>query len=266
MKIYNFTDYKLYLNQKIDEMPRKGRGIKLKLAQYLGCQSSFVSQVLTNRAELNLEHAFKINRFFYHNDQESKFFLLLVQYSRAGTQELKQFFDNEIIALKKKAQEFEEKLPSNITELDKYIYYSSWYYAAIHMLVAIPKYRNTEAICKKLNLEPKVVNQALNFLLDRGLIVKKSDEFIVGEAKLFLNQNSEQTSLVHFNWRQKAIESIAKSKDPQNGHVSTILTLSKKDRSKAMTILATAFEEINHLVQNSKEEDVVALNIDFFSL
>jgi hypothetical protein len=51
-----------------------------------------VSQVLNGKANFSLEQSQGINKLLIHNRDESRFFLLLVEYSRAGTESLRLHF------------------------------------------------------------------------------------------------------------------------------------------------------------------------------
>lgn len=87
MQVYEFKDYRKFLIQALGgESKRTGQ--RGALAEHLGCQSAYLSQVLKGVANFNLEQAFKVNQFFGHDPQASEYFLNLVQLERAGTRQL----------------------------------------------------------------------------------------------------------------------------------------------------------------------------------
>ena len=89
--VYEFLTYKAYLKYKTDN--KLGHwGLKGKLAQHIGCQGTYLSQVLKGTAELSLEQAFLASDFFGHTEEEKKYFILLHQKDRAGNKDLKKFF------------------------------------------------------------------------------------------------------------------------------------------------------------------------------
>jgi hypothetical protein len=49
--IFDFWDYKDYLNQMADTQPR---GFKKKLSELSGCQTAYVSHVLNGQAHFNM--------------------------------------------------------------------------------------------------------------------------------------------------------------------------------------------------------------------
>jgi len=74
MDIFSFSkdDYRDYVASFLDSQESKER--RTDLAKFLGCQNSFVSQVLTGRAHFSLEHAVRISNFLGHSVDERTFF------------------------------------------------------------------------------------------------------------------------------------------------------------------------------------------------
>ena len=86
---FNFQDYRTCLRQFLDRGPR---GTKLALARALRCQPGFVTQILKGEKQLSLEQALGFTSFAGLEGAEKEYFLLLVQKDRAGTRELRDFF------------------------------------------------------------------------------------------------------------------------------------------------------------------------------
>ena len=63
------------------------------LAETIGCQVSHITNVLSGSGHFNEEQAESAARFFGLNLHETEFFLLLIQYVRAGTTSLKKFYE-----------------------------------------------------------------------------------------------------------------------------------------------------------------------------
>ena len=53
--LFDYNNYKKYINERIDSSPSKGRGLKQKMAEFLNCQTAFVSQVLNKDPNFSLE-------------------------------------------------------------------------------------------------------------------------------------------------------------------------------------------------------------------
>ena len=138
--VFDFKAYKSYLLYETERKPAQ-RGLKYLLAKALGCQSAYLSQVLKGSAELSPEQGLRACEFFRLGQDEQDYLMLLLQKDRAGTQDLKTYFQKQINDLLKKRMNLVKRLgkESHLSETDKNTYYSSWIYSAIHLAVTINK-------------------------------------------------------------------------------------------------------------------------------
>ena len=265
--IYDYDDYKSYINDKINNSPSKGRGIKLKISECLSCQTAFVSQVLNGQPNFSLEQAVKLNTFFDHTKDESRFFIILLQLSRAGSTELINFFKSEIKDIVEKRSLFKNRteVKNNLKKLDQQIYYSNWLYACIHMMVAIPEFQSSLAISRYLNIPREKIIEIMTFLEETGLIQKQGSHHEVGVTKIFLAKESNLIQRHHTNWRIQAMRSIDINAI-EDFHYSSIVSMAKADVPKVKEILIRAIQECSIVVQESKEEKIQSICIDFFGI
>lgn len=262
--VYQFNDYKSFVLKALEE---KGHGSRLKLAEALKCHSAYITQVVAKDAHLSLEQAIEAATFFNLHQEEEDFFLLLVQLGRAGTKKLQDSFSKKIADIREKRALVSNRL-SHKAELDEATqgrYYSRWYYAAIHVLVTIPKKNNKEAMAQYLGLDMNVLNEAIEFLESAGLIVLNEDGYGTGLTKTFLKGDSPFIVQHHENWRLRAIESFTSVKK-ENLHFSSVYTLSENDFVKIREILLGSIQNVWDIVRPSPEEKVAVLNVDFFEL
>ncbi|MBK25647.1 MAG: hypothetical protein CME70_16740 [Halobacteriovorax sp.] len=265
--VFDYVDYKPYINEKILGSPNKGRGIKRSMATFLGCQTAFISQVLNQHVHFSLEQAIKLNKFWEHNKEESKFFLLLIQYQRAGNKELEFFFHEEMKEIIERRSNLKERLniKDSLDDSNQHIYYSAWYYAAVHILLSIPAFQTPKAISKHLRLPLKQIQEIITFLEANGLAVQKAGKYEIGLTRIHLDKNSVQIRRHHTNWRNQAITSIDKN-DPNDLHYSNALSMSHGDVPKIKEILIKAIEECRVIIRASKEERLQVLTMDFFGI
>jgi uncharacterized protein (TIGR02147 family) len=266
-QVYDYENYKLYINDKIATFPGKGRGVKLKMAEHLNCQTAFISQVLRAEPNFSLEQGVKLNTFFEHTKDEGRFFLLLLQLGRAGSIDLQAFFKDEIKGIIEKRSDLKTRLDikNSLQKIDQQIYYSNWLYACIHMMVAIPEFQSTLAISRHLNLPREKVIEVLTFLEETGLIQRHGSKYEIGITKIHLGKDSPQIQRHHTNWRMQAIRSI----DINNSadlHYSTVVSMSTKDIPKVREILIKSIEECRSIIRDSKEEKIQSVCIDFFGV
>ena len=265
--IYDYDNYKNYINDRIINSPSKGRGIKLKISEYLSCQTAFISQVLNGQTNFSLEQGVRLNKFFDHTKEESRFFILLIQLGRAGSAELSEFYKDELKEISDKRSDLKNRMNIKkiLKKVDQQVYYSNWLYSCIHMMIAIPEFQSPIAISRHLNLSRDKVIEVINFLEETGLIDKKGLHYEIGVTKIFIERDSAQIQWHHLNWRMQALKSINLN-DNADLHYSVVVSMAKEDVPKVKEILIKAIEQCRLLIHDSKEEKIQSICLDFFGI
>lgn len=193
--------------------------------------------------------------------------MLQVQFQRAGTKELRDYFKTEMDEVIEKRSNLKERLniKDSLDDNNQHIYYSAWYYAATHVILSIPQYQTPQKIAEALKLPLAQVQEILTFLCETGLAHHKGGGYEIGKTRIHLGQDSIQIRRHHTNWRNQAISSIDKN-IKEDLHYSNVLTMSHKDVPKVKEIMIKAIEECREIIKISKEERVQVLTMDFFGL
>ena len=268
--IFDHEDYKTYLNQKLDELARKGdRGPRSRLSEAIGCQTAYTAQVLRGRAHFSAEQLEAINDFLGHSEEEGAFLLLLAQWNRAGTLRLRARYRKQIEATRNRRLDLKSRLgiQSHLTELDQVTYYSSWLYGAVHALLSIPKFHSVEVIANHLQIEPNKIANAIEFLIHSGLIVQNptGPRYSIGKARIHLGADSPLIARHHINWRLQAMRALEKG-ERENLHYSSSVSISHEDFSKIREILVRAIESVKEVVRPSPEEKAACFAMDWFEI
>lgn len=261
--IFDFRSYKDFLS----EVSRGERGSRSRLAEAMNCHSAYVSQVLNGNAHLSLEQGEQVSRFLGLNKEEAHFFLLLVQYDRAGTAPLKSYFDVQIKEAVKKQLILKDRLvfKRSLSREDQAIFYSSWYFGAVHVLVSVAGCNTERGIAKYLNLPVAKVSEILNFLLSVGLIEKEEGKYQIGTSHIHLEHDSPMIAKHHANWRMRAIQAFDEV-NVNDLHYSSVITCSAEDSIKIKAALVRAIEEVRAIVRPSTDEGAFVYCLDFFGL
>ncbi len=264
--IFEYNNYKNYLNQWIQSSLRK-RGERTRMAEALRCHTAYISQVLNGNADFSLEQGDILNNHLGHSSEESHFFLLLIQYSRSGTSSLKEYFKKQMHQILESRLILKNRVKADrtLSNEDQMLFYSSWHYGAIHILISIPHFQNREAIAKALNLPIEKVAEILTFLERIGLATNEGTVWKVGSTNVFLGSNSPMINRHHTNWRMKAISSLDIA-DPENMHFSAPISISKEDFIKVREIFVESINRAREIVRPSKDEVAACYCIDLFKL
>ncbi len=263
-QIFDFEDYKEYL---LFREQTWSRGMRKALAQAIGCQAAFISQVLNDRHHFSLEQAQNANSLLGHSEEESHFFLLIVQLNRAGTDSLRKYFSDQIgkIKVQRKVLKNRVGVAQTLNLEGQLTYYSAWYYGAIHMAITIPDLQTTSAIAKKLALAAPLVASVLEFLESVGLAERQGSKYVIGKTHLHIDNESKLVSSHHTHWRMQAIQSLARTSETDL-HYSSAITLSQQDVELIRENLTKAIIHNKKIIRASPPERLFGFNLDFFQL
>jgi uncharacterized protein (TIGR02147 family) len=265
--IFAHSSYREYLNAKFSLLPKRGHGIRNKLATALRCEPSYVSRVLQGGAHFSLEQADLTNIFLGHSDEESTYFLLLVQRERAGTETLRKRFERDLEEIRRKRLILKHRFRSEneISEKDQFIYFSQWLNAAVHVALTIPSLQEKEALSQHFGLPVSKIAQILDFLVSLGLAEEVQSKYVTGNARLHLGNDSPLIAKNHIDWRLQSIRSLEKDEGP-GLHYSSVVSVAEKDFERLKAKLVLAIEEFKTEVRNSPPEKLCGFTMDLFDV
>jgi uncharacterized protein (TIGR02147 family) len=264
--IFDHDDYRRYLKARLTQ-GAETRGQRSKLALFLRCQTSFISQVLTGRSHLSLEHALGASEFLGHTPEEREFFMLLVQKAKAGSKDLEGYFESQLEQMRSRRQVVREriKVKDELKLQDQMTYYSAWWYGAIHILCALPGTQTREQIVAKLSLAPEVVARALKFLTEKGLVTENAGRYGIGKGRIHLGTTSPLLPRHHANWRMRAMQSVDHAK-PADLRYSSVIGISRDDAARIRSLMLDALQKSEVILRDSGEEAPYVMLMDFFEL
>jgi uncharacterized protein (TIGR02147 family) len=266
MSIYNYQSYKKYVNDWVSSQTRSGHGQLRKMAEHISVSPVIISQVFRGDRELSLEQAAGLANFIGLNVGERNYFLALVSVSRAGTQELKKIYQEQLEELQVEAQSLKNRIKhQTLSNEDRATFYSHWYYSAIRLGVSIKSLNNPTAIADHLNLDRKLVSQVIDFLKNSGLIIDSESGFDVGPQVTHVGHDSPFVSRHHSNWRLQALQRLDDS-SKKNLFYTGPMALSDNASQEIRTLLIKLIEDTTQKAKTSKSETLRCLNIDWFSL
>ncbi len=266
--VFECKTYKDYLNGVENDRKAFRKGFRSRLAEVLNCQNAYISHVLNSQANFSLEQGLQIGNFLKLTQPESRYFLTLIEHARAGTEDLRNFFSQELLRLKEKHFDLKERIvESKILSAELLgIYHSSWVYSAVHILVTIPEMQTIAKIANALSLSRKIVEEVISFLVSSEILVEKNGTFSSGTTTLHLGADSPHICRHHVNWRLAAIQNLERAGVQNQIHYSTVSSLSRKDVELLKSRFVKVIEDYVAVVRPSKEEVLYNFNLDFYSL
>lgn len=264
--IFEYLSYRKYLRDRLEALgPRSG--LKRKAADFLNVHTTFISQVVLEKADFSLDQCELMNQFLKHNEEESEFFIDLQIYERAGEKNLKKRFERKIKEKQVARSQIKRSLTSaTISELsanDQDKFYSSYIYGLIHVLVSIPNFRTEEKLIEATGMPHKIISEAIDFLLKIGVIKKQGHQLVHGPQHVHLNKGSKNIWRHHANWRMATLQKYDFG-EPTDLHYSLAFSCSEQDAHTIRELILTQLETINKKITSSKEESAYIYCFDFY--
>lgn len=178
MKVYEYSDYRIFVQDKVEEIRKlEGGSIRKKLRKSGITDPSFLLKITKYRVNMGLVSAKKLAKFLGLDQNETRFLLKLVEFNQETRPSEKRGLAK-LLMKNKVARKI-----SPIT-FDKYDYFAKWYNIAIFELAGSKSLKNRPAeISKKLRglVTPDEVSETIELLLRLNLIT-------ISNAKIFQSQ------------------------------------------------------------------------------
>lgn len=267
MRVFEFDNYKEFVNRLIRTFPKRGHGQFLKISKLLGIHTTMVTHIFKGDSNLSVEQGLKLSEHFGLSELETDFFITLIHLERAANTKSRQYFERQLQVLRTRALNLSERLQvkKSLDERDQAIFYSSWFYSGIRLLCATREFGSTEAISEITGIPIKIVNQVIEFLLSTGLIKEEGGRYVVGETVTYVNRDSPLVTRHHLNWRLKGIEQLDKISDEELVFTNSI-AISQKDFLRIREEIVKFLEIYKKIGDPSPAEEVCYLNVDWRKL
>jgi uncharacterized protein (TIGR02147 family) len=267
MNLESIDSYCSFVREFLHRKSPKQRGQIAKLAEHLGVHPTFVSQVLSGAKHFSLEQSFAVTTFFELTETEQKYFLLLVQKDRAGTKELRKYFENELSNLRKDLLLVSKRLPKHrdLTEEHKAIFYSSWLYSGVRLFCSVGDGQTIENVVERFRIGRIKAASILGFLVEVGLCTKEGENYRLGSQHTHVESTSPFSNRHHMNWRNKALQ-LHENKTVEELVLTAPMSISVKDFQKIRESLLNCIKENFEIAKDSSAEEIAFLNIDFLWL
>ncbi|KHD89835.1 MAG: hypothetical protein OM95_01880 [Bdellovibrio sp. ArHS] len=263
--VFQFTDYRAFIKAQVDQDQNRW-GIWAKLAQAASCKPTYLSQAMREKCHLTSEHMLGIARYWDLSDAETDFLLLLLEYARAGTQELRDYLFSKIKRIRKEREDIATRLkkPKFETGEKETLYYSSWFWSALHVMVSIPEYQSPKKIAARLSLPVEFIEQALQRLATHGIVTRKGQGWTYGTADVHIPKDSLLVGVHHNNWRQRAVADSTSPLGSDGVHYTSVYSLSRNDYQHLKEKMLELIEYSRKKIVDSKEEEIICFLCDIF--
>ena len=251
------------------EGKKRPRGIIQKLAEFLKCHPTLISQILHNKADLSIDQAILFCKFANFQQDETDHFMDVLFRERAGHPATKHHFEQRIKKRIEVRGSFAMRVSAggSIPEEQQQRYYETWIPQAVHICCQIGSKGSTVAeLSSSLGIEAQEISQVVSQLVKMGLVTRVGDYFKSAVDSLHIGKDHRLTKQIHRNWRFRTIQEFQKIGGIHNTHFSSVISLSESSAEKIRQLIFDHIESISNEVKTSKPETVYSLCLDFYRL
>jgi len=210
IKVFDYTDYRNFLNDWCDEERKRSEVFSFRnFSRKAGISSSgFLKLVMDGKRDLTDESLKKFIGALSLDKDEAAFFDDLVRFNQAKTHPEK---NHHYMRMMNHRRFFD----AHRIERESFNYFSKWYYTAIREMIALPDFQeDPEWIAARLNpaIDASEVTEAINVLLDLGLAKRNDDgKLAIDNHKIATDDEIRSVNITnyHRSMIRRAEESLA---------------------------------------------------------
>ncbi|MBF0432602.1 MAG: TIGR02147 family protein [Fibrobacteria bacterium] len=264
--IYNYSDYRQYLVDVLEEKKQANHGFSLRAAALkLGLNSGTLTRIVNGTRELGPSLLAPFISYLGLRTREADYFTLLVKFARSSKAGDRQRYYSEI-------QEKRREMRRVVEEKDCQ-FFEKWYYGALHQLLRVmPAETNPETLGKCLTppITTFKAKKALSFLENNGFISKKPGSgYEVKDPSLTTGEIWHDESIRSYQIAMSEMGTRAVNHFPQQERdISTLsLCLSPQAYKNIRQLLKRTRQEILALEEADNNQDrVFHVNFQLFPL
>lgn len=262
--LFNEKSYKKILIRLIEES-QSSRGMVSRVAEAIGCQRSYLSQVLHSKVQLTKEQAWSVCVFFGLSPEETRFFECLVDHERAASPAYRAHLEAKMGDIRREAEQLSKQVAKStgFNEAEALFYFSHWLPCAAHVLSSIAEFQDPAKMAARLSVPLPSLMQTLSALQAMGLVKQQKGRWVYAGGSKWVKKESLLVTFHHQNWRQLAFED-SRNLHSEGLHYTMVQTISKKDYEVLKAMILDFIGKSNKIAEPSAPEALTCMNIDFF--
>jgi len=271
MNVYNFDDYRKFFAQRVKSARASGSSLTFaKIADQMGVQRSYFSQVLNGRGNLTADQLFLAGKACALAEEDIEFLVLLLEIERCSVKERKSKLVQQREQLRAKSLRTESfvSLDSVRPANDSYnIYYSDPYCPIVHMCLTVPKFReDIRHISSRLGISMARLEAALAVLSQCRIISRSIRGIELHDNRMYLPGDSPLAVAHGTMLRLFAINQRQKVADPDDYFFTTTFSATESVRKDLHLAFLNVFKSFAPLIEKAPSEEVFHVNFDLFRI
>lgn len=251
----------------------RARAKELKIAFALIAQKTrihpaYMSRVIRGKADFSQSQLFAIARVLRFSAPDLTELMLRRDYQCADHPAHRDYLENKLRFLEEEKSRLGKKIEKakEMTSLE-WEYYLDTMTSKIHMLLAIPEFREQpDKIMKKLGIDRQEFLNQCKLLEKIGLIKMMGERIVNLQEAVHLDGSASISKINHTNWRLEAIKNFPVKNKKQNYHCTVNFTADKNTATEVTKRFKEFVGEIRGWVDKVETHDeLYHLCFDFFT-
>ncbi len=264
--IYQFDDYRKFLQECLKDNTSEEKLTLTKLAQICRVKTPYLSKCLSGSADLNADQSHLIGLYLKLSHEELEYFILLVDFARSYIQEYRKHLHGKIKALQKKNLKTEKNIKTlELSEEDKLAYYLEPLNLILHMCCTLDKGLELKELAKSLHVSLGKIEECVNRLISLGIIKREGETYISLVKGLHLPSTSPLCKTHQMIMRQKILNFQDALAEEGKGY-NTMFTFSCDYESyiKIKNDFLQFLKKADKHIENSHPDGIYQLQFDLF--
>lgn len=246
------------------------RGYKASMSRAMGCQASYLSQVLVAKVNITPEQALALTEFWELRELETEYFLKLVDYERSGTERLRRRLREQIEDIRQETKRLRSHHDDDTKPLvkvrpeDAIFYWANWECPAIYEYLKMEGKRLASQIASRFLIPVEHVQILLGRLKTMGLVRADGDLWSAdGNIELAVDELG-LIQAFHRSIRERANYRLI---TPGTNLVTftSLGSVSRADIPKISSFLREMADRTAKMqVESTEKDELVSLCVDFF--
>lgn len=270
MSVYEATSYVEFIVAVLHAgQKRIARGQIAALARQLKCHSSFVSQIIRAKAFMSHEQAMRFCAFAKLLDDETEFFIDLLNRDRACTKESKTHFDRIVHRklLERNSLQKRAGLKATLTREQEILYFQSIIHPLVHAALHLKHVQGPIQLSTTLGFSKSEIIDSLHLLEELGLATKQQETWHPTHKSIHVGKQSPLNRAYHVNWRLKiAAQLLDGQRTDEHTHYTSIFCIAQHDVERIRGLILNNLETVRKEMVASDSEQLVALCLDYFPI
>ncbi len=268
--IYDYTDYKLILKNRIKELQNKRSSLTMKnIANQLGIQATYFSKFFNQeQVHLSDDHLFLLLEILEFSHEEIEYVFTLKSFLQAQVQTRKNHLFKVIEKLRKEKRLSVDDAESNINKIeDEMKYLLSPICLLVHLALYVDEYRKMPfKLCDALNLTTQQFQENLRILAANEIIsLGENYEILEVKSRRIHYGKGHPLMRVHQALLKTKINSeLLKIEEKDKQSMLVTFTADEHSYEKMKEAFQRFMREMEEIAKVSNPSGVYQLNFDLF--